>query len=200
MSKHASNVVKAAGFLATFNHRLFAEIEKAGISDERFYELLKADDADFMAKIISVFVESAGMTAGKLAELISDCKLHHVDPDINVRNLKLAAPFTDAPDMTTVSQKELSKLQMSTAEILAAVSQIGFRPATLVELLIYGKTTWDRQDSIVALGTHWMKHAGQKKVPYLFLGGNGPKLILRFYGEVDRWHWDDLFLVVRKET
>lgn len=57
--KHGSAIVKAAGYLATFNHQLFAALEKTNISEERLYELLKAEDGEFIAKIVAVFVDAA---------------------------------------------------------------------------------------------------------------------------------------------
>ncbi len=196
--KNTSMLGSAAGFVATFNHQLFAAIKKAGIPDEQAYDLLKAEDPGFIAKLVKVFEESAGMPAGTFDQMLAACRFQYVNPNINERNFPIAGPVADVEDMEALSWRDLGSEGNTTSEIEVAIERGVYRRATFAEQIVYARRKWNGRGLIVALGSSWVRPGVNRNVPCLYEGAGGRELVLYWAVPGDRWREADLFLVVRK--
>ncbi len=129
------------------------------------------------------------------------------------------ATIFDIGDVIRKKQKENLNHPnyLSTKEVLEAIDEAGFRPATLLELLAYGRDQWEPNSKnrhplsdeqkllqhadkpyIYALGSPFSSSVGRRYVPRLYWGDGGREL-----DAVDLardWDGDDRFLVFRKES
>ena len=105
---------------------------------------------------------------------------------------------------------------LTNKEVFEAIDQAGYRPATLEELLAFGKECWQPEAdqealtdeekarqrlkvaSIYALGSPFAGNGGGRYVPYL--GWNGEKRSLSGYSLSHDWFEDARFLIVRKAS
>ncbi len=186
-----------AGFLAAFNHNLFVAAEQAGISEEQLYNLLNGDPG-FVAKLVKVFVESAGPGVQNLAAMIAACRFGYVNPNITEANFSLTGSIADVERMLTLTQKDLGGQNMTTFEIETIIDRKGYRPVTLAEQLAYAKAKWNGKEWVVALGSSWVSPDGFRNVPCLCQVSDGRSLCLYPGFPECRWGQDSLFLVVRK--
>lgn len=203
-NKHKSSIVGAAGFLAAFNHNLFTAAQQAGVSEERLYDLLN-NDAGFAARLVKLFVESAKANVQSLAEMIAACGFRYVGPDVTANfpeaNSPITGPVANVADMLTVTLEDLGAQKMTTAEVETAITQKGYRSATLAELLAYAKATWNGKDSILALGSSWMDRVGDRHIMFLHKDDKGRALYCYSIPPTEiecPWQGDSPFLVVRK--
>ncbi len=116
---------------------------------------------------------------------------------INEQNFPTAGPAAPVSDMTALSDTDLGGSDMTTSEIESAIERMGYRSATLIDLLAYAKAKWNGKDWIVALGSPWMYSEGSD-MPSIY--GEADKRVLSVYLATpdSRWGPDTLFLVVRK--
>ncbi|MFA6603912.1 MAG: hypothetical protein WCT10_03675 [Patescibacteria group bacterium] len=140
--------------------------------------------------------EIAGLLVGKsLAEMIAKCKFSYVNPVIDEQNLLLAGPVADISDMLVVSQKDLGGQDMTTAAVEAAIDCMGYRPASLVEQLVYAKAKWNGKDHVNA----WVESHNQRYISSLSGDGAGDRELTLFrIVSGFCWFGDIRFLVVRK--
>lgn len=83
-------------------------------------------------------------------------------------------------------------------EALRELDKMGYRPAELHELLAFGAKypNIQREFPVIALGSVWQCPLGRRRVPFLYWGGSGRELRLRWFG--DDWHVRCRFAAVRK--
>ena len=87
---------------------------------------------------------------------------------------------------------------ISSDDVISEMDKAGYRPATLMELLVLGFLfpELQRQFPIVALGSVWRYANGGRHVPCLGVGGSGRRLSLFWFGR--GWSAHCRFLGVRK--
>ena len=124
----------------------------------------------------------------KLKNLIKPLKLDWVGSDVTDDN------FPDNGERGKVEILQFNK-SLSTEEVLEKMKKMGYRPATLHEMLSWAKE-WNRKDAIVALGSIWQTPNGFRRVGCLYNHDSQRELGLCCLDRV----WDDHypFAVVRK--
>lgn len=127
-----------------------------------------------------------------LAEMISEGKYDWVGSDINLKNF----PKTKSREEKVEAELLHFGRAISSKNALAEMSKLGFRPATLEELLSFGaqNTEVQREFSVVALGSLCVL-LGVRRVPCLY--GDGSLRFLNLFWFDGGWHGDCRFLVVR---
>ena len=87
---------------------------------------------------------------------------------------------------------------ISTKDALREHDMMGYRPAELHELLVFGEKYPDvqRKFPIVALGSVWQSRSGDRSVPYLD-GDGSERILLLYWFEID-WRGIYRFAAVRK--
>jgi hypothetical protein len=198
MPKHAGSGVsdeKASQFV----NELWVRASEAGISDERFCELLKGEDAGFMAKIIGVFAEAAGTVvgtvAGTLADYVAACRFDYANPNIVEQNFPIGRMGSPSHEAELVYYGR----NMKTEAVHADLAKRGLHPATLLEQLVWcaRNPELQRQFPIVALGSDW-RGVGGLLVPVLCGNDGRRSLGLYWDGLVSEWDGAFRFLAVRK--
>ena len=128
-----------------------------------------------------------------LAQMIEAGKYYWVNDDITAEHF---------PVKGESKQVEITLLHfdryISSDEAVKEIDKMGYRPATLPELLALGASQPElqRQFPIVALGSVWQGRYGDRYVPYLWDDGSGRYLDLDWFD--DGWNPGDRFAVVRK--
>jgi len=74
---------------------------------------------------------------------------------------------TDLSGLKTFSQEELGLEEISISGVSSALDQLGFRPATLRELIIWGATAWNRIGRVFATGIRLQSRLEHEHVPNL---------------------------------
>jgi hypothetical protein len=158
------SVIKASGYLANFNFRLFSALEKSGLTEDQLYELLKGEDGDLMARLIQVFrgmdgkgsSASAGdfLSAFKLnlfKAAFAECNIVWKDNDINEQNFSLVGPVADVSEIMTVTEQGLGfgKDGSTPERLLAAIDRIDYRNVTFAEAMVYAKARWNGEPLFV---------------------------------------------------
>lgn len=130
-----------------------------------------------------------------LSEMIKAGHYDYANSDITAKNF----PKTEMSGKVKTNL-ELVHLNHSatTDEVLAHMEAQGFRPATLPELLAFGKMYPDvqREFPVVALGSSWVGLDGYCCVAFLWDGGGKRSLYLDWCE--DGWYGFCRFLAARK--
>lgn len=115
-----------------------------------------------------------------------------------------AQHFPVSPEMIGKKAEVSAKLfhfnrDISSDDVISEMDKAGYRPATLMELLVLGFLfpELQRQFPIVALGSRWHGAGGYRGVPYLFVRGRR-ELDLTSRGFADDWLAPCRFLGVRQ--
>jgi hypothetical protein len=121
-----------------------------------------------------------------------------VNPEITEQRFSLVGPVANVSAMVALSQEDLGCVEQTTAEYEAKIDSLGYRSATLAELLTWAEETWNRDDSVVALGSLGLDQCEALVVPYLCAGGD--RRLRQHWGHSQAcWYGDNFhFLVVRK--
>lgn len=132
-------------------------------------------------------------------EAIADGNYDWKNSDITSKN------FPISPEMTGKKMEIKTKLfhfncDISSEDVTLKMDKDGYRPATLMELLVLGFLfpELQRHFSIVALGSVWYDAGGRRRVPGLGVGGSDRGLYLHWFGR--EWVARYRFLGIRKET
>ena len=132
-----------------------------------------------------------------LGQAIADGNYDWKNSDINTKN------FPISPEMIGKKVEVSAKLfhfnrNISSEDAISEMDKAGYRPATLMELLVLGFLfpELQKQFPIIALGSFWRNACDDRYVPYLSVDGSERWLDLR-------WFWGDWiayyrFLGIRK--
>jgi len=118
----------------------------------------------------------------------------NVGSDITKEHFPIVCPVADVSAMRTFSPNDLGADYRVTSEFEAAISRLGYRSATIAELLIWAKETWDDTGDPVALGSSWVM--GNRLAPSIYIGGGQRWLELAWAYPDAVWSTHDRFLVV----
>lgn len=132
-----------------------------------------------------------------IEQAIADGKYDWKDSDITAKN------FPISPEMIGKKSDVSAKLfhfnrDISSDDVISEMDKSGYRPATLMELLVLGILfpELQRQFPIVALGSIWHDGFDYRHVPYLNVFGS--RRGLNLCGFDGGWDAHDRFLGVRK--
>lgn len=128
----------------------------------------------------------------KLKELITLGKYDWVNGDIIAKYF----PVVEVPTLEGENLFHFNR-NISSEDAIAEMDKVGYRPATMAELLVYGAKNpeMQRQFPIVALGSV-AQIDGTRRVGILGEGGSGRKLNLDYFD--GGWGGGCRFLAVRK--
>lgn len=105
----------------------------------------------------------------------------------------------DPSDLKTFSQEELGIKEITISGINTSLDQLGFRPATLRELIVWGATLWNRIGRVYTPGIRLHPGSEHGHVPnivqYQFLIRLDHDLIV----ENTKWCYDWIFLAAPKQ-
>ncbi len=191
-----------AGVMATVVALLTDAICKLGGDFSHVHRLTTDEGKDTVNKIANLIVgnKPAEVPASPnwweklLAALVRACGFTYVNPSVNGENFPCN---TEPGQVEIVSIKarlaELGRSWLSTADVKDYLDMMGYRPATLVELLLWWLANPARHAScfVVALGQLWRGDA-----PYV--GGNGDYRYLDLGSIEDGWDGRCGFAAVRK--
>lgn len=185
-----SSMVSGMNFATEFLNSLYKEVLELGGTEEEIFTALKTGNKTIVefAKLI------VSSVAQPLSGFIPVMGLGWVDPDITEANFYVQIEDTDSRKEYRLFNFEEVLIDES---VIARMEKEGFRAATIRELLLWGKDNWDRETSIVALGSHCLnpKHKGLE-TPVLHRDGRTCKLELEYFR--NDWTSDFSFLGVRK--
>lgn len=132
-----------------------------------------------------------------VGQVITDGNYDYKNSNITSEN------FPISPEMVGKKVEVSAKLfhfnrDISSDDAISEMDQAGYRPATLMELLVLGFLfpELQRQFPIIALGSIWLNAHLNRSVPYLDVDGSERKLNLYWFGGV--WNARCRFLGVRK--
>jgi|CXWL01.1.fsa_nt_gi hypothetical protein len=131
--------------------------------------------------------------------MITACKFGGDLSDINERNFPPTGPVADVADMHTVTLSDIGLRRATVTKVRAAIDHLGYRHATLVELLAWTLSMWDGKSTVCASGSIYVDRHGRHHEPVIsnyFGGGRGLALCLIPFGEY--WCESGLLLIVRK--
>ncbi|MDD2354362.1 MAG: hypothetical protein PHH52_02255 [Patescibacteria group bacterium] len=130
-------------------------------------------------------------------QVIADSNYDWKNDDITAQH------FPVSPEMIGKKAEVSAKLfhfnrGISSDDVISEMDKAGYRPATLMELLVLGFLfpELQRQFPIVALGSVWHSARGSHHVPYLSVDGSERSLYLLWFG--GDWGPHCRFLGVRK--
>lgn len=191
--KHASSVVKAAGFLATFNHKLFSALETSGIPEEKLYELLKGEDPQFIDQIVKLFVGDAESAIRTLADMLKAGRYDRVSLNITEEH------FPVNPAIFTTEGSKLFHFNrcMNTAQIEAAIRSEHYEPDPIEKLLAYGAKNPEEQRKgliVALLRSSWVYQEGDRWVSYLYGNDRERYVGMGFSHPENRWYGNCRFL------
>jgi len=135
--------------------------------------------------------------AKTIEQAIADGRYGWVNSNITAENFPVSVEM--AGKKIEVSAKLFhSNRDISSEDAMSKMDKAGYRPATLMELLVFGFLFpgLQRQFLIVALGSVWSDAGGGRRVPYLGVIGSKCKLDLDWFG--GDWDARSRFLGVRK--
>ena len=202
-----SSVISGVGVAMSLVQSLVASVKKAGGTDEDIHFLITPDANGIWDRIGAVIVET-GKIVSKMFTIVVD----YARSLENSKNEYDDADKDITDDHFPKAEWECGKKEQSFAlyhfdksvnpdDVVAEMDKDGMRPATLRELLAFGRNNPELQlqFSIAALGSAWNCVVGGLRVPYLGVNTIGERLLCLFY-RADKWalvwHWR--FLAVGK--
>lgn len=117
--------------------------------------------------------------------------------DITTKNFPISTEMIGKKVEVSTKLFDFNK-DISSEDVISEMDKDGYRPATLMELLVLGclLSELQRQFPIVALGSVWRDADGDCYVPCLYVDGPEYGLDLPWFGS--EWLVNDRFLGVRK--
>ena len=206
MAKSISSIISGAGWLASFADNLIKTARERGVPDEDIHRLA-ADTKEgkvLISKIVDIFAEVGQKAKDVFRVLVDYCrsledmiaigKYDHVNSDINAKHFPIAKHGREDVAIEPVHFNR----GISSDNALRELDKMGFRPATLPELLAFGEKYPDvqRRFPIVALGSVWRSLDGGRCVPYLWGVSHGRGLDLGWFE--GGWDAGYRFAAVRK--
>ncbi len=159
-------------------------IEKSGVQSEK---VINHTDEIKLAVDYTKTIEQA----------IADGHYDWKNSDINAKNFPISPEMTGKKAEVSANLFHFNR-DISSEDAISEMDKTGYRPATLMELLVLGFLfpELQRQFSIVALGSVWHDADGYRLVPCLCAYGDGRELSLGWFD--DGWGAPCRFLGVRK--
>ena len=201
-----SSVISGMGVAMSLVQSLVTAVKKAGGTDEDVHRLTTADSNGVWDKIAGVIV-GAGKKFGEVFTLIVDYSLSLADAikagGYDYANSNITDEHFPA-DKAEQGKKEQSFVLyhfskgMDSDLLIAQMDADGKRPATVHELLAFGKANPElqRQFPIIALKSVWVNRGGSRNVAYLSRCGSERRVGLDYCD--GRWDGDCRFLAVSK--
>lgn len=201
LKKKPTEIVSAAGFLASFFTELDREVRQAGGTGADWHRLVTPEgkpDLTAMANII-VRRNASGLCVveiqrATLPEMIQSGRYDWVNSDITAEHF----PLDDS--QFGHFNLELVHLNRSVTsdEVLRYMDGQGLSSAEIGHLLAFGAKypNVQREFPIIALGSFWVLPYGRRRVPYLGFSDSGRDLGLDWYG--GHWRGRCRFLALRK--
>ena len=204
-----SSFVSAMGALLEIVVTLVAMVKKMGGEvGECFYLLSRKENEGELeaiaARMVELFKRTKRMAENtfrlvvnynqSLADMVSTGKYDWVNSDITEKHFPNTRRGKEEVSLHLVHFNR----NIGSEDALRELDKMGFRPATIEELLAFGAQNPEEQRKypIVALGSVWRHLRGGRCVPSLWLGGAGRRLGLGWWG-VD-WHSHCRFAAVSK--
>lgn len=206
MAKNISSIISGAGWLAGFADNLIKSLRERGVPDEDIHRLA-ADTKEgkaLISKIVDIFAEVSQKSKDVFLVLVDYCrsledmiaagKYNDVNSDINAKHFPVAK---HGKENVAVELVHFDR-SIGSGDALLELDKMGFRPATLPELLAFGEKYPDvqLQFPIVALGSVWRGLRGPRRVASLW--GDAGRRDLRLDWFENDWNAYCRFAVVRK--
>lgn len=178
MARSISPIISGAGWLAGFADNLIKSLRERGVPDEDIHRLA-ADTKEgktLISKIVDIFVEVSQKAKDifrvlvdyyrSLEDMIAAGKYDYANPDINAKHFPVAKHGKEDVAVELVHFDR----NISSDEAIPELDKMGFRPATLPELLAFGEKYPDvqRRFPVVALGSVWLRLSGRRNVACLW--------------------------------
>lgn len=201
LKKKPTEIVSAAGFLASFFTELDREVRQAGGTDADWHRLVTPEGKSDLTAMANIIVRrnTSGLYVVEiqpvtLGELIRLGNYDWVNSDITVEHFPL--------DNSQFGNFELVLVHLNRSvtsdEVLLYMDDHGLSPAKIGHLLAFGAKypNVQREFPIIALGSSWVSPFGGRVVPYLDVRGSGRALRLLWPDSL----WGDCcrFLALRK--
>jgi len=202
--KDVSAIVSGMGVGLSILNSVVEKARKRGLGEEVIHRLATPEGDALLDKFVDLMAEANGNTGNsfkvtvdydrRLERMIEDGKYDWNNSDINAKNFPIEGKGTAEVDIELVHFNRV----MESDDVLKELDKMGFRPATLPELLAFGAKYLDKQREfpIVALGSAWRCLFGYRGVAYLGRGGSGRYLYLRWLE--GWWYAYCRFAAVRK--
>ena len=206
MAKSISSIISGAGWLASFADNLIKTARERGVPDEDIHRLAAEtrEGKALISRIVDIFAEASQKSKDVFRVLVDYCrsledmiaagKYDSVNSDINTEHFPIAKHGREdiAIELVHIDRN------ISSDDALREMDKMGFRPATLPELLAFGEKYPDVQCQfpIVALGSVWRNLHGYRRVPVLWSDSRERFLLLIWFGY--DWGAHYRFAAVRK--
>lgn len=177
---------------ATEVSELFKVIKDHNLSITEVIGRIKGD-SNSKAEEITLTVDYSK----NLKEMIAAGKYDRTNSDITEKHFPLPTEL-NGKKVESSSKLFHFNRSISSKDAISEMDKVGYRPATLAELLALGESQPDlqRQFPIIALGSVWHHASGRRVVPGLDVDGIGRKLDLYWFD--GDWGAHYRFLAVRK--
>lgn len=205
MAKNTNALMSGAGWILSFTDLLTKALLERGCSPEEIHSLVTETKpakqaigtiADAVASIIQTvkkFFRVVVDYSKTLDEMIAAGLYDWKNDNINAKNFPVDGKGTSAVNVELIHFNRT----IESNEALNELDKMGYRPATLPELLAFGAKYPDKQREfpIIALGSVW-RRLDFRCVACLVCGGGRRGLRLRWL--LNGWRADDRFAAVRK--
>jgi hypothetical protein len=131
--------------------------------------------------------------------LITDSGTRSISTNITEENFPIVCPIAAASDMRIFSEYDLGGTVLTPTVYEAAINRLGYRAATIAELLVWAKEAWDGSGYIAALGSKWLAADGTY-ITYLNTSGGTRLLEMWGVSPTVTWKAGWTFLAVRGST
>ncbi len=167
-----SVIVAGAGLVASIFTLLVKKVYEVGGTDEDVHRLATPGGEAILSKVADLIVTTKRQAfkvlvdcTKSLAEMVSAGKYNWVNNDITQDHFPISGQ----------DQKEVEVIlfhfnrAISSEDAISEMGKVGFRPATIEELLALGvsQPELQKQFPIVALGSVWQHPSGHHYVPFL---------------------------------
>jgi len=159
--KDVSAIVSGMGVGLSILNSVVEKARKRGLGEEVIHRLATPEGDALLDKFVDLMAEANGNTGNsfkvtvdydrRLERMIEDGKYDWNNSDINAKNFPIEGKGTAEVDIELVHFNRV----MESDDVLKELDKMGFRPATLPELLAFGAKYLDKQREfpIVALGS-----------------------------------------------
>lgn len=165
--KNVSSIVSGAGFLAAVWTALTAAVRKLGGTDEQMHRLSTPEGAETVERMAALIVGKPETQAAPVSSwwsaifiaLVRACRFTYMNPAITAENFPCGDVKPGQVVVISIKARlaELGRQWLSTKEVMAYLAELGYRPATLLELLFWWLANPTKQANClaVALGQVW---------------------------------------------
>lgn len=176
--------------------KVIEAIENSNLSASQVVDLINGQKTEKVIDTSGEIILNIDYTK-TIEQVIADGNYDWGNSNINAKN------FPISPEMTGKKVEVSTKLfhfnkDISSDNAISKMDKDGYRPATLMELLVLGFLfpELQRQFPIVALGSVWHNALDDRCVPFLDVDDSRRELYLRWFD--DDWDAHCRFLGVRK--